>query len=213
MDGTANARSPSKTLRGQSTVVSLPPSADRLCLLAIGLSYARPYKPQRKGKIERFFRTVRSQLLPEVPDGISLQEINRLFALYLEQRYHLRIHGGTGQQPPERYLQDAKALRKAPENLPEYFRKREVRVVNRDRSVKLNGRLFEAPSGLIGQKVVLRFENYHRIEVFSDEVSRGFLRKIDLAINSRVKRDSSDGASFARLAGSLFETLRQKEER
>ena len=28
------------------------------------LIHARPYKPQGKGKIERFFRTIRSELLP-----------------------------------------------------------------------------------------------------------------------------------------------------
>jgi hypothetical protein len=33
--------------------------------------------------------------------------------------------------------------------------------------VKLDGRLFEAPAGLVGMKVILRFENYDRIEVFS----------------------------------------------
>jgi transposase InsO family protein len=179
--------------------------------LEIGLSYARPYKPQGKGKIERFFRTVRSQFLPEVPSEISLEELNRLFDLYLDRRYHERIHGGTGQTPLERYLQDAKALRKAPDNLPEYFRKREVRVVNSDRTVKLNGRLFEAPSGLVGQKVALRFENHDRIEVFVDDDSKGFLRELNLNINSKVKRDYSDTAASMHEAGELFESLRKKE--
>jgi hypothetical protein len=76
--------------------------------------------------------------------------------------------------------------------LPEYFRRKEERTVNNDRTVRLDGRIFEAPSGLVGQRVILRFENYDRIEVFLEEDSRGFLKELDVHGNSRVKRESSD---------------------
>jgi putative transposase len=76
-----------------------------------------PTAPRERGKIERFFRTVRSQFLPELADELPLDEINRLFQHYVENGYHQRIHGGTGQKPLERYLQHAHALRKAPEKL------------------------------------------------------------------------------------------------
>ncbi len=160
--------------------------------LQIAISYARPYRPQGKGKIERFFRTVRSQFLSELPSEISLKEINERFNHYIENIYHIREHGTTRQTPIKRYQQDAKALRKAPSELPEYFRRKEERTVNNDRTVRLDGRIFEAPSGLVGQRVILRFENYDRIEVFIKEDSRGFLKELDVHGNSRVKRESSD---------------------
>jgi hypothetical protein len=94
-------------------------------------------------------------------------------------------------------------LRKAPENLPEYFRKREERTVNNDRTVKLDGRLFEAPAGLVGMKVILRFENYDRIEVFLDDQSKGFLRDLDQGVNSRIKRDGT-GPVMPPASGELF---------
>lgn len=124
--------------------------------LEIGLRYAKPYRPQGKGKIERFFKTVRGQFLPELPEQPSLEQINRAFEEYLEDDYHTRKHGGTGMSPIDRYRQDAKALRRAPENLPEYFRKQVSRKVNNDRTVKLDNRLFEAPHGYIGEQVFLR---------------------------------------------------------
>ena len=158
-----------------------------------------------KGKIERFFRTVRSQFLSELPQDIGLDEINRLFQLYIEEVYHTRIHGGTGQAPLDRYLEDARMLRKAPDDLPEYFRKQEVRTVNNDRTVKLHGRLYEAPTGLVGMKVVLRFEHYDRIEVFVDAVSRGFLTDLDQEINSRVKRSATPSPDPPVSGGKLFE--------
>ncbi len=173
--------------------------------LEVGLRYAKPYRPQGKGKIERFFRTVRSQFLSEIPENISFEELNRLFHQYIEERYHSRIHGGTGQSPIDRYLDDAKVLRKAPDHLPEYFRKREIRTVNNDRTVQLHGRLYEAPTGLVGMRIVLRFENYDRIEVFVDGTSRGFLRDLDQEINSRVKRSSSPPSDPPVSGGKLFE--------
>jgi hypothetical protein len=96
-------------------------------------------------------------------------------------------------------------LRKAPENLPEYFRKREIRTVNNDRTVKLHGRLYEAPTGLVGMKVVLRFENFDRIEVFVDGTSRGFLTDLDQEINSRVKRSTAPSPAPPVSGGKLFE--------
>ena len=106
--------------------------------LEIGLSYARPYKPQGKGKIERFFRTVRTQFLPELPETLSPEELNTRYTAYLDDVFHVRIHGTTGQTPPERYLADAKSLRQAPHDLPEYCRKKATRKVNNDRSVKID---------------------------------------------------------------------------
>ncbi|RKZ84238.1 MAG: IS481 family transposase [Gammaproteobacteria bacterium] len=160
--------------------------------LQIALTYARPYRPQGKGKIERFFRTVRSQFLGDLPEGITLGELNRRFSDYLENVYHMRKHGSTDQSPIERYIRDAKALRKAPVELPEYFRRKEVRKVNNDRSVKLDGHTFEAPAGLVGLQVTLRFENYDRIEVFVDETSKGFLNELDVHVNSRVGREKPE---------------------
>jgi transposase InsO family protein len=171
--------------------------------LQITISYARPYRPQGKGKIERFFRTVRSQFLSELPPEISLKEINERFHHYIENTYHTREHGSTRQAPIKRYQQDAKALRKAPSELPRYFRRKEERTVNNDRTVRLDGRIYEAPSGLVGQRITLRFENYDRIEVFIEEDSRGFLKELDIHGNSRVKRESSDPRSAG---GELFGT-------
>lgn len=169
--------------------------------LEVGLSFAKPYRPQGKGKIERFFRTVRSQFLPELPDELTLEEINKRFSDYLEG-YHNRKHGGTGQEPILRYLKGADFLRAAPDNLPKHFRTREVRKVNNDRTVKLNGRLFEAPLGLIGLQVVLRYENYDRVEVYLDDESKGFLTPLTAQGNSRIHRETPKPNTKG---GSLFE--------
>ena len=70
--------------------------------LGIALIHAKPYMPQGKGKIERFFRTVRSQFLPCFK-GTSLEGINKAFEIWLSQDYQQRKHSATGQSPFNRF--------------------------------------------------------------------------------------------------------------
>ena len=78
--------------------------------------------------------------------------------------------------------------------------------MNNDRTVRLDNRLYEAPHGYIGQQVVLRFENYQRIEVFDCEgASVGFLTALDQQVNSRVKRTENPDSSNRKAGGKLFE--------
>src|SRR5450432_4408208 len=65
----------------------------RACaVLGVKLIHASPRAATTKGKIERFFRTVRDQFLVEIDDGIELAELNRLFSAWLEVVYHRRTH-------------------------------------------------------------------------------------------------------------------------
>jgi transposase InsO family protein len=65
--------------------------------LAIALIHAKAYQPQGKGKIERFFRTVRMQFLPTVTHETRLEALNTALAAWLDG-YHQREHSST--RPP-----------------------------------------------------------------------------------------------------------------
>lgn len=160
--------------------------------LGIALIHAKPYQPQGKGKIERFFRTVRTQFLPGFT-GQTLEQINEAFENWLEQTYHQRRHSSTGQSPLQRFTAQMHCLRTAPHNLTDSFRKTVHRRVNKDRSVVLDKRLFEAPVNLIGKRVELLYheQSPEQVEVRLTGQSYGSLRPIDLQVNSRVKRDKN----------------------
>ncbi|MEJ7702543.1 MAG: DDE-type integrase/transposase/recombinase [Geodermatophilaceae bacterium] len=81
----------------------------RACaVLGIKLTHSQPGRPAGRGKIERFFKTVRDQFLVEIADGTdggaegagtavgSLAELNALFTAWVEQVYHQRRHSETG---------------------------------------------------------------------------------------------------------------------
>lgn len=160
--------------------------------LGIALIHAKPYQPQGKGKIERFFRTVRTQFLPGFT-GQTLEQINLAFEDWLEQTYHQRRHRSTGQTPLQRFTAKLQCLRAAPENLSDSFRKAVRRRVNKDRSVVVDKRLFEAPVDLIGKRVELLYheQSPEQVEIRCSGTSYGCLRPIDLHVNSRVKRDKN----------------------
>jgi len=75
--------------------------------------------------------------------------------------------------------------------MEDYFRRRITRRVHKDRTVSLNGRLFEAPTGLIGKIVTLFYHDHDplRVEVLLNDTSYGFLVPLDLHINCRIRRD------------------------
>jgi putative transposase len=161
--------------------------------LGIALLHSEPGVPEGRGKIERLFRTVRSQLKQTLAEANSLEELNTALQRWIDREYHQRPHSSTKQTPLERYLHHLHALRQAPPDLREYFRTPVRRKVDRDRSVSLRGRCYEAPVGLIGTWVTLLFHEHDldRVEVFVDERSHGFLTPLDPGINSRVRRTAN----------------------
>ena len=64
------------------------------------------------------------------------------------------------------------------------------RKVDKDRTVTLNGKLFEAPVGLIGKHVTLLYHPHdpQRVEVLFEEQPQGFLIPLNSGVNSRVRR-------------------------
>jgi len=158
--------------------------------LGIALIHARPYKPQGKGKIERFFRTVRDDFLPFFK-GNTLAELNQALFFWLHDLYHQRIHSSTGHTPFARFTSRMECLREAPQNLKDYFRKTVRRRVAKDRTISLDGKVYEAPVSLIGKQVALMYheEEPERVEILLGGVSFGMATPVSLHVNCRVKRD------------------------
>jgi transposase InsO family protein len=158
--------------------------------LGIALIHAKPYQPQGKGKIERFFRTVRSDFLPGVRTQ-SLTDLNQAFDGWLRNVYHNRQHRSTGQTPLARYAAHCECVRAAPKDLSDHFRQQARRRVAKDRTVSLTGRLFEAPIALIGKQITLFYHAHDpaRIEARHEGKSYGMLTVVDLNVNCHVQRE------------------------
>ncbi len=172
--------------------------------LGIALIRARPYKPQGKGKIERWFKTIRSRYLPTFT-GNTIEQLNRGLEIWLEQ-YHGRKHGSTGQTPFERFTSNMECLRAAPKNLKDHFRKTARRKVAKDRTITLNGRLFEGPVELMGKRVELLWHESkpQEVEVIFDKKSYGPALPVDVHVNCRIKRDKNSCAQMTAADSSKY---------
>lgn len=131
--------------------------------LGVALIHARPYQPQGKGKVERWFRTVRAQLLPTLtaPDTASIDALNRRLWAWTEGEYHHCPHRGLdGETPLERWARCAAHVRypEAGLDLDELFLFEAKRRVQKDRTVSLNGVVYEVDAALVGETVTLRFD-------------------------------------------------------
>jgi putative transposase len=148
----------------------------RACaVLGVKLVHSRPGRPQGRGKVERFFRTVRGQFLVEITsDGrqagtraADLAELNRLFDAWVQAGYHRAVHSETGQPPLARWA------RGIPEPLPlpspaqlrEAFLWSERRTVTKTATVSLHGNLYQVDASLVRRVVELVFDPFDLTDI------------------------------------------------
>jgi hypothetical protein len=165
--------------------------------LGIALIHARPYQPQGKGKQERWFRTVRSQLLPTLTpaDLKSLEALNRRLWAWVEGEYHHTPHRGLDEETPlERWARTGAHIRRPdpPLDLDEIFLFEAKRRVQKDRTVSLHGVVYEVDAALVGESVTLRYDPAaapgHPVQVWHEGRALGLAKPVDLYANCFVKR-------------------------
>jgi putative transposase len=135
----------------------------RACaVLGIRLVHSRPGRPEGRGKIERFFRTVRDQFLVEVSARgvVDIVEMNRLFAAWVETAYHRRVHSETKVTPLERFVAGGPFVIPTPAQLHEAFLWSEHRTVTKTATVALHGNTFEVDAALVGRRVECVFDPF-----------------------------------------------------
>jgi putative transposase len=133
-----------------------------LAILGARLVHSRPGRPQGRGKIERFFRTVRDQFLIEADhsDIPTLEALEQRFVAWTERVYHRRVHSETGQTPLDRF-----AVLGSPQIPPmalvrEAFLFSEWRTVTKTATVSLFGNHYEVDQALIGRRIELVFDPF-----------------------------------------------------
>jgi transposase InsO family protein len=173
--------------------------------LGVTLIHARPYKPQGKGKQERWFRSVRMQLLPtlEPTDLRSIEAMNRRLWGWIEAEYHHNPHRGLdGDTPLDRWTMRSQSLRLVDPgcDLDEVFLFELRRKVQKDRTVSLAGVAYEVDASLVGETVTLRFDPARRgspVDVHFGGKKIHQAKAVDLYANCFVRRDHNTKALHA----------------
>ncbi|MFT4127543.1 MAG: DDE-type integrase/transposase/recombinase [Gordonia sp. (in: high G+C Gram-positive bacteria)] len=214
-------------------------SLARTCArLGIRLIHSRPYRPQGRGKIERFFHTVTSQFLTEItiPDASgevtgdgpvgsvigSLDELNGLFTSWVEMVYHQAVHSGTGQTPIARW--DAgwahrRPDRRDPAVIAEAFRWSATRTVTKSATVSLQSNTYQVDPTLIGRRVELVYDPFDLTGAITVRNADGApageatLVEVRRHVHKKAERAAADTDPGARTAASGIDYLRLVEAR
>ncbi len=157
----------------------------RICArLGIRLTHSAPYRPQGRGKIERFFRTVTGQFLgeititdqPMIPGTTpaetgsasgsavaSLEELNTLFTAWVNMVYHHSVHSTTGQTPLARWeasWEHRTPTRKPLEEIREAFLWSETRQVTKTATLSLHSNTYQVDPVLAGTRVEVVYDPF-----------------------------------------------------
>ncbi len=165
--------------------------------LGIVLIHSRPYRPQGRAKIERFFGTVRREFLRrlDLPCLQDLDHLNRLFFAWVEGQYHVRPHRGLdGQTPLDRWLRLSEGVRPLPRDveLDQLFLEETTRRVAKDGTFTLKGKTFEAGPHFIGTRVKVLYDPFDLRRVLLQQREDGEKTEVfpvDLHANRHVRRN------------------------
>ena len=159
------------------------------------LCFAKPYSPQSKGKIERWFKTLHDQWTHTFDWTTlkSLDELNESLTRYINQ-YNKTIHSALEVTPMDKFTKHLDLIRFLPSNeeLNHQFLYRCTRKVRNDATISLNTVLFEVPMHLIGETIHVRFDpsSLAKAFIFSTAGKKRYtifpLNKLD---NSMITRE------------------------
>lgn len=200
----------------------------RICgRLAIRLSHSKPYRPQGRGKIERFFQFVDSSFKPivlqEIASGqlTTLADLNAAFTIWLDGYYHTRVHGTTHEPPLTRHAASKKEVKRVSMvELNTIFLWEETRTVDKTDCVSLMGNTYEVETGFARTKVQLRYDPFdlshvqvwHNGQQLADAKVLETVRKLDRRVSADIELvEEPDGQlSFLEVAQAKREQMWQE---
>ena len=163
--------------------------------LGITLVHAKPHDPQARGKMERFWRTLRAQCVSLMGPMPSLHDVQVRLLAWLDGHYLLASHAGLLGRSPQEVLDEGLLASDHPAPSEELLREaltiRQTRRLRTDGTLEIAGRAFELEqSFLAGHKVVVARSLVDPTEppwVEHDEQCH-VLRPVDPVANSQRKR-------------------------
>lgn len=121
------------------------------------LIHTPPYRPQGRGKVERFFRTVRDQFLA-VDASKTLEQLNGAFQQWLTT-YHQTMHSTLGCPPMKKRLADDSACQSLPEvtDIESLFMMERRCRIYQDGTIRLFKQIYELIDPMPGKRVTVYY--------------------------------------------------------
>jgi transposase InsO family protein len=152
--------------------------------MAISLPHTPPGQPRGRGKIERWFRSVREQFLTGKACS-TLAKLNEDLQKWIAQ-YHQTIHSSLGISPLNRKDMDAgPPLRQVVpvQDIDALFRMETDKTIQADGCIRFYGRRFEIKDAVPGQKIKICYLPWNKNFLWAGE-DRVPIKPLDLYKNA-----------------------------
>lgn len=163
------------------------------------LLHSQPYVPRGRGKIERYFGTVRTRFLSDLSleNLSSIDALNSAYENWLETDYQKKKHSAlSGKTPHQMFIDGIDRVRLVTDRkqFSENFLLRVSRKVNHDATIQIDNLLFETDPAFSRKRLEVRYEPgwledaTKALMLYEDGKKVGEARKIRFFDNAHVKR-------------------------
>ena len=167
--------------------------------LGCSLIHSQPYVPNGRGKVERFFRTVRMRFLSTIDedkiDGLDM--LNSLYFKWLEEDYIRKAHSELDGLSPHDVLMSQIDNLKLPADrglIDEIFLHRVSRKVQHDATIQIDNILYETEPCFAGKRMDVRYDpewlgdENKKLPVYFDGKKSGEAWMVRFHDNAHAKR-------------------------
>lgn len=176
--------------------------------LGCTLIHAKPFSPNEKGKIERFFLTVRKRFLSGINsvEFRNLDDLNQRFFSWLDEDYQRKPHSSLNSLTPlDIFMSQVSRVRiiSDPTIIKEKFLLRINRTVAHDATFTINNLLFETDQRFASSKVEIRYDpewltvNNIPVLIYADDKKIGEGRQVNFHDNAHMRRRGRPSVSDA----------------
>lgn len=123
--------------------------------LGITLLHAKPYDPQARGKMERWWRTLREGCLDHLGELASHHDVQTRLLAFLSRHYHSAPHSSLfGRSPADAYETERRSTYVSEDQLRDALTVRGRRRVRNDGTVPVAGTDFEIDAAYLAGRVI-----------------------------------------------------------
>lgn len=161
------------------------------------LIYTKPYSPQSKAKIERWFHTMKETWMRGInwTDIKDIDELNDMLNDFINE-YNNKVHSslsnnGINISPRERWFKDQEQIRKIDNNqIDEYFLHTAYPTIRADSIAHIKKVEYEVPTKYIGKKVTVKYDFQDRSKawIYDNGKKVEAIHIVDKIANSKIKR-------------------------
>lgn len=163
----------------------------------IELIYTKPYSPQSKAKIERWFHTMKETWMRGInwEDIKDINELNNMLNDFVN-KYNNKVHSSLSSEkinisPNQRWFRDQDKIRKIDNNqIDESFLHTAYPTIRSDSIAHIKKIEYEVPTKYIGKKITIKydFEDRTKAWIYENGKKVEAIHIVDKIANSKIKR-------------------------